>query len=116
MSHTIESIDHYWAGDTLHLQFVVWDGDVGGTRKPLTGASFEWWLQTRGETALSLEDTSVSVTSIESTEVGEFEIVIEKGATDDLGSISYAERLRIVDSDGRQSTFGATFTVNDPNA
>lgn len=116
MSHTIESIDHYWAGDTLHLQFVVWDGDVGGTRKPLTGASFEWWLQQRGETVLSLEDSDVSVTSVESTEVGEFEIEITTGATDGLGSSAYAERLRIVDADGRQSTFGTTFTVKDPTA
>ena len=32
MSNTIESIDHYWAGDSLHLVFVVWDGAVGGIR------------------------------------------------------------------------------------
>ena len=82
----------------------------------MSGATFEWWLQRRGETALSLDDPTVSITSIEAVEIGEFEISIDAGATDDLGSTSYAERLRITDSDGKRSTFGATFTVKDPNA
>lgn len=115
MSHTIEGVDNYWRGDTLYLAFVVWDGDVNTTRKNLEGASVEWWLVSprEGTTELDTSHESVSVTMTTPLE-GEFEVVIGAGATDDLTRRSYNERLRITDSEGHRSTYGASFMISDP--
>lgn len=112
MSHTIEQIDHHWAGETLHLLFSVYDED-NNDYKDLTGATIEWWLSRFGDTVLDQTDVDVT-TEITDPLNGEARVMIDAGATDELAGKTCSERLRIEDADGIVSIFGTTFTVDDP--
>lgn len=113
MAHTIEDLDHHWSGDTLILAFVVWDGDADNDqRKDISNASIDWWLTRNNEVVLSVDDSSVTPTITDAAN-GEFEIQLDRGATDALDDYTYDERLRLIDANDQQVTFGASFSVSD---
>lgn len=114
----LEDIDYHWSGETLHLEFTIFDGDSSTEDDPknLDGATIEWALLERSNeppVLYSEEDDGVS-TELTTPSEGKCEVRIEAGATGELGTDSYDERLKIVDSAGSISYFGATFGVVKP--
>ena len=109
MTHELRSIDHYWSEDTLLLEFRVTEADEP---KNLQGAEITWWLQHRGTTVLSLSDPGVSLVSTDP-ELGEFMIQIDRGSTENLGNNTYAEFLRIIDTQDNQRTYRADFHIEE---
>lgn len=117
MTHTLDSIDHHFEGDTIVLEFVIEDADAetDGARKDLTGATFEWKLVDKrfGETVLSSSNSDDISTSIIDAANGEFQVTVGSGATADLAG-TYQEQLVVTDGNDNRNTFTAEFVITEP--
>lgn len=105
MSNTIESIEDWPKGDTRILPFSVIDEDAGGEDMDITNADISWRLRdsVREEEVLSLDDEYVTLTITDALS-GEFEITIEKEATEDISG-NFREIIEIVDPEGRRHSW-----------
>ena len=113
MSYEIEEIKDWPSGDTRVFPFYVLDEDSDNEYLNISGAQIDWKLvrSIDSETVLSLGDSGVSSTIIEPND-GHFEIHVEKDATQDLEG-EYREILKIVDSEGRQSSWEGRVEIED---
>lgn len=111
MPHTLDSVDHYWEGDTLHLPFTATDAD--GNPENINGWEIRWALSRGGDEVLSTADEGVTVNRDDA--AGEFVVEIAADATDGLGDRSYRERLQLEDTAGTRLTFvNHSFDIERP--
>lgn len=114
MSHTIESVEHWPSGDTRIFPFVVpdEDSDVEDARKDIASANIEWKLEdsTTGNTVLSDSDSGVSTTITDASN-GEFEVEVDKTATESLEG-TYREIIKITDSAGNRSSWAGRVEIS----
>lgn len=115
MSHTIESVEHWPSGDTRIFPFVVpdEDSDVDDARKDITAATVDWKLEdtTTGDTVISESDSGVDVNITNASE-GEFEVEVDKSATEDLAD-TYREIIKITDSAGNRSSWAGRVKISE---
>jgi len=112
MTHEIDPIEEYRAGDSLIIEFEVADSDTNANQKDLSGADIDWELRRRdGTTELSsATDAEVSV-SIVDAGAGRFDVEIDAGATETLTD-TFVQWVRIVDAFGRQSSSAGRITIS----
>lgn len=114
MSHTIESVEHWPSGDTRVFPFVVpdEDSDVDGARKDITAATISWKLEktASGTVVLSDSDSGVSTTITDASN-GEFEVEVDKTATESLEG-TYREIIKITDSAGNRSSWAGRVEIS----
>jgi len=94
-------------GDSRILPFEVREGT---SAFDLTGAEIEWALLRDGREVLNLKSEFVDIQNRDDVS-GEFEIKLEKGATEKLDPYGYDERLRITDANGDRNTFTGNLRV-----
>lgn len=112
MTHSIENIRHWPEGDTRVFPFIVTDEDSGGERLNLSGADITWRVfdNISEENVLSLDDDGISIELIDESN-GEFEIHVDKEATEDLVG-EFREIIRITDAEGNRSTWKAKIRIS----
>lgn len=115
MSHTIEYVEHWPSGDTRIFPFVVpdEDSDIEEERKNITAADIKWKLEDpiTGDTVLSETDSGVDVNITNASE-GEFEVKVDKSATENLAD-TYREIIRITDSAGNRSSWAGRVKISE---
>lgn len=112
MTHSIENIRHWPEGDTRIFPFVVTDRDSDGERLNLSGSDISWRLfnNVSNENVLSLDDAGVSIEMTDEMN-GEFEIHVDKEATEELSG-DFREIIRITDAEGNRSTWKAKVRIS----
>lgn len=101
MTHTIHTIDHYVAGDTLIINYSV-DTPVG-TSKDIRNASIDWELLANGYTMLDDTDAGVTVEITDGIN-GYFTVEIDSGVTSNLAG-THTTRVTLRDAANNQQTW-----------
>ena len=112
MSHSIEEVRYWPEGDTRIFPFVITDEDSEDDRVNISGAEITWKLydNVSKEDVLSIEDEGVSIEII-SESSGEFEIHIDKEATNDLTG-RFREIIRVTDAEGNRTTWKSKVRIS----
>jgi hypothetical protein len=114
MTYQIQKIDNWPSGDTRIFPFIVPDeDDPNSDRKDITSADISWKLKDTLEENIVLDDSDSGV-SINVTDAsnGEFEVVVEKEATESLEG-RYREIIQIVDAVNNRSTWTGQVEIED---
>lgn len=114
MTYQIEEIDDWPTGSTRILPFQVPnEDDANSDWKDITGADITWELKDRLDDSVVLDgsDSNVSIDITDGTN-GEFEVVIEKEATDDIEG-KYREVIIITDATGDREKWNGQVHIED---
>ena len=113
MTHTIDSVHNWPSGDTRIFPFTVLDKDSDGEPLNITNADINWYLRDRvsSDKVLSLDSDGVSLEIVEPFK-GEFEISVEKTATEDISG-QFREVVILTDADNNRTRWSGTIRIED---